>query len=362
MGLLRILLALSVLAVHGLEIYKSILLPADTAVLVFYIISGFYIAMILNEKYIEKNNSYKLFITNRFLRIYPIHWFILFATVFVNIVKGIFLPYQTWRIIGFLSLLEHPFTLIYFVFSNIFIFGQSLTGFISITTNKTLVIIEFFRAAKISQYYFVGQAWTVGVELSFYLIAPFIFKLSKKIILVFAIVSFLLNIYLYNISNGNLAMKNVFLPSDLVFFLLGYFSYHYYLKIKSVKNNLLINSLNISLIIFTILYSFLPDFKFTHMTFTCKQIFYFLFVAITIPFLFNTYKSNKWDREIGELSYPIYMSHMFVKMCCKSIPLKFYLFKNQIFEVLLVILFSYLLNKIISIPLEKFRQSRIKLA
>jgi len=362
MGLLRILLALSVLELHGIKMFKFNLLPGDIAVPAFYIISGFYISLILNEKYVGKNNSYNLFITNRFLRIYPIHWFILFATVFVNIVKGIFLPYQTWQIIGVLSLLQHPLTFIYFIFSNIFIFGQSLTAFISITNSKTLFIIEFFKSAKMSEYYFVGQAWTVGVELSFYLIAPFIFKLSKKFILIFAIFSFLLNIYLYNISNGNLAMKNVFLPSDLVFFLLGYFSYHYYLKIKSVKNNLLNNSLNISLIIFTILYSFLPDFKFTHMPFTCKQIFYFLFVAITIPFLFNTYKSNKLDREIGELSYPIYMSHMFVKMCCKSIPLKFYLLKNGVFELFLVILFSYLLNKIISIPLEKYRQSRIKLS
>jgi len=360
MGLLRILLALSVLAGHGLVIYKFNLLPGSTAVLVFYIISGFYMSLILNEKYIEKNNSYLLFITNRFLRIYPIHWLILFSTVFVNIAQGILLHNPTWKIDFFLSLLKNPLTFIYFVFSNIFIFGQSFTGFLSLTTNKTLFVNEFFRADGLHFTYFLPQAWTVGVELSFYLIAPFIFKLSKKIVLLFAIISFSLNIYLYNYTNGSPVMKYVFLPSDLIFFLLGYFSYGYYLKIKAIKNNFLINALNIILIIFTIFYSFLPDFNLPYITFSCKELIYFSLVTIAIPFLFNTYKSNKWDREIGELSYPIYMSHIFVAMVCKVIPIK--LFHNPVFVIFLVILFSYLLNKIISIPLEKFRQSRFKSA
>src|SRR5260370_9516411 len=50
----------------------------------FFIISGFYMAFILNEKYVGKNSSYRLFITNRFLRIYPIYWIILFFTILIS--------------------------------------------------------------------------------------------------------------------------------------------------------------------------------------------------------------------------------------------------------------------------------------
>ena len=43
------------------------------AVKIFFVISGFYMALILNEKYLLKTDSYKLFITNRILRLYPLY-------------------------------------------------------------------------------------------------------------------------------------------------------------------------------------------------------------------------------------------------------------------------------------------------
>ena len=44
-------------------------------------ISGFYMAMILTEKYCGPG-SYRLFLTNRFLRIYPIYWITLGLSIF----------------------------------------------------------------------------------------------------------------------------------------------------------------------------------------------------------------------------------------------------------------------------------------
>ncbi|MCF8321913.1 MAG: acyltransferase family protein [Flavobacterium sp.] len=81
MGFLRFILAISVVLAHSSSIYGFGLVGGKTAVQAFYIISGFYMTLILNEKYIGNNNSYKLFITNRFLRLYPIYWIILLLTV-----------------------------------------------------------------------------------------------------------------------------------------------------------------------------------------------------------------------------------------------------------------------------------------
>ncbi len=72
MGILRILLAISVVLAHSSSIFGFSLVGGQIAVQAFYIISGFYMALILNEKYIGANNSYKLFISNRFLRLYQI--------------------------------------------------------------------------------------------------------------------------------------------------------------------------------------------------------------------------------------------------------------------------------------------------
>jgi peptidoglycan/LPS O-acetylase OafA/YrhL len=81
MGLLRFILAIGVVFSHTGMAWGFTTLGGSIAVQAFYIISGFYIALILNEKYIDQNNSYKLFITNRFLRIYPIYWLVLLLTV-----------------------------------------------------------------------------------------------------------------------------------------------------------------------------------------------------------------------------------------------------------------------------------------
>jgi len=53
------------------------------AVQAFYMISGFYMALVLNEKYIGKAASYRLFISNRFIRLYPNYLIILVLNIFV---------------------------------------------------------------------------------------------------------------------------------------------------------------------------------------------------------------------------------------------------------------------------------------
>src|SRR5438093_7095325 len=84
MGMFRFLLALSVVIAHTKAIYGYELIGGYLSVNSFFIISGFYMAFILNEKYIGKNSSYRLFITNRFLRIYPIYWLTLISMIFLS--------------------------------------------------------------------------------------------------------------------------------------------------------------------------------------------------------------------------------------------------------------------------------------
>ena len=67
MGIIRLLLALAVLLAH-VENAPAFLLrfiPGSLAVQCFYIISGFYMALVLNGKYSSKRDFY----FNRFLRL-----------------------------------------------------------------------------------------------------------------------------------------------------------------------------------------------------------------------------------------------------------------------------------------------------
>ena len=65
MGVIRFLFALTVLLSHEVDLFGLTLTGSIIAVQCFYIISGFYMGIILEEKY--KLSDYKLFISNRFL-------------------------------------------------------------------------------------------------------------------------------------------------------------------------------------------------------------------------------------------------------------------------------------------------------
>src|SRR5574340_1067478 len=80
MGILRFILALTVIIAHSEPLYGFVFIEKVMAVQSFYIISGFYMAFILNEKYVGPG-SYRIFITNRILRLYPAYWCILGLTV-----------------------------------------------------------------------------------------------------------------------------------------------------------------------------------------------------------------------------------------------------------------------------------------
>jgi hypothetical protein len=64
MGTLRLLLALWVVAVHGEAVYGYKIEQAWVAVQCFFIISGFYMSLILNEKYTGPGST-RLFLSQR---------------------------------------------------------------------------------------------------------------------------------------------------------------------------------------------------------------------------------------------------------------------------------------------------------
>jgi peptidoglycan/LPS O-acetylase OafA/YrhL len=82
MGLIRVLLALAVVTTHSKVLFGlgfTGLVYGKNAVEMFYTISGFYMALILNEKYTGPG-SYRTFVKSRFFRIYPAYAVVGLAT------------------------------------------------------------------------------------------------------------------------------------------------------------------------------------------------------------------------------------------------------------------------------------------
>src|SRR5690606_31662210 len=74
----------------------------------------------------------------------------------------------------------------------------------------------------------IGPAWSLGIELTFYLIAPFVvgLPLSKLLFVTLVALAFRLGLYYQDVQL--LPWRYFFFPSNFVFFLLGAIAYRVY--------------------------------------------------------------------------------------------------------------------------------------
>jgi peptidoglycan/LPS O-acetylase OafA/YrhL len=311
MGVLRFLLATAVITGHTVPILGVNLVGGMTAVESFFMISGFYMSLVLHEKYNKGDNSYRFFLTNRFLRLYPMYW-----AVFLLVI--LFSLYLQFKGIGnhFTSFITHfhhmnIFTLVYLIFTNIFLFGQDTLFFMSLNPeNGSMFFTRQYTSEPIwlASFLFIPPAWTIGIELMFYLIAPFIFKKGWKFILTVFIISFLIKISLYAGGLNFEPWPYRFLPAEIFFFLAGYFSYLLYKKIKIKKNPpKFLWGIYILLILLTIFFSRIPGINLY--SYNSYRVGYYLLLFFAIPYLFTLTKKSSLDNFIGRLSYPMYISH-----------------------------------------------------
>jgi peptidoglycan/LPS O-acetylase OafA/YrhL len=143
-----------------------------------------------------------------------------------------------------------------------------------------------------------------------------------------------------------------FFPTELVFFLFGNLSYKMYTKFKNIDLAPVLGKLGlIVILLLTFTYQFVP--------YTVVMFLYFLLFFLAIPFVFQLSKSWKYDRWIGELSYPIYISHMMIIVIVTQLPIPKY--GGYGFVVLVgTLILAVLLNKFVAEKIEKVRQRRVK--
>lgn len=123
MGLVRVFLALAVVATHNQ--FQSPFLHASFAVNLFFAISGFCMALVLNQKYTERNPA--RFYIARYLRLWPTYFVVLMlVAIFIQ-------PLPSVGLLGGLST--------YFYVSTFTLFGnETLCGSRHRTVRSTFSI------------------------------------------------------------------------------------------------------------------------------------------------------------------------------------------------------------------------------
>lgn len=355
MGFLRILLALAVVIEHSSSVLGWRFMPGNVAVESFFIISGFYMALILNEKYSNPQSNW-LFFSNRFLRLFPIYWAVLLLTILASYISYLWIGNSLF----FSVYLEYPIsTLAYFLFGliNILIIGQDTTVFLELqTTTNNFVFTNNFRESTLaaSRFLLIPQAWSLSLELLFYLVAPFLLRRSSKIILITMLASLVIRLFiLYDIGWNHDPWNRRFFPSELMLFLVGALAYKMYSVIKQNKQFIkLTKSIAIFILMISLFYRIIP-------TFTAKEYVYYTLLFVSLPFLFEATQKIRFDNIIGEYSYPVYLVHILIVriLLAFTTPPKEYL---GIITILLSLALSYCLIRWISEPLERLREIRVQ--
>lgn len=349
MGILRLLFAFSVITYHAREPHGLLLFNQTAAILSFFIISGFYMALILDGKYQSKISFY----ISRGLRIFPLYWVALSITLILGFIK-IHLHLGSEE-----TAITH-----YFQYSTHLSGIPAIVEFVNfILRNFALILTRdyFYIQDNLAPgYLIVNPAWTLQIELIFYVLAPFLMRIKKNFLL---FVLFYVTIFYGIIEPFSLVSEHNLIYSFLkyaLFFLFGMISYRYvYKHYKKPKMTKLPIVVFIFFLIFIIFYQFLPG-KILDKSFMMGLVYYAAF-SLSIPYFFTLTKGNRFDRFIGELSYPVYITHMIFAKVLFSLHIPQIPFLNSFLIAIPTILFSIFLVKIIQDPIDKFRHKIISI-
>lgn len=290
MGTLRFLLAFTVAYGH---LAKPLSFPtSDIAVQSFFVISGFYMALVLNEKY--GPNDYWLFISNRLLRLWPAYFVVLIVSLAV---AGNWQP---------LFALHWP-DLAFFVGSQILIVGQDLYLFLFVS-NGALAFTAHYTDVSDPLYTFapIPQAWTLGLEIYFYLLAPFLVRRGPLFIAGMIAASLALRMLLqcaFGLSGQPWSFR--FFPSEIALFMAGSLGYYLYASKDEAQRRL---ARTLLLLAAACLFVALAINRWDGIP-RLASLSLLALVIVGVPRLFEMTRDIAWDRYIGELSYPLYVCH-----------------------------------------------------
>jgi peptidoglycan/LPS O-acetylase OafA/YrhL len=214
--------------------------------------------------------------------------------------------------------------------------------FLGINNNSMQFVTDYNNSFPRPLYYYLylPQGWSLGVELFFYLLAPFILSkinLGKIIIIILLSISVRIILIQSNLTHDPWSYR--FFPTELMFFLFGSISYIFYKK--KYFFNKLFSIFCILLISLTIII-----FKKINI-YTYEYLILYFIIIFSIPSIFNLTKNIKFDRFLGELSYPIYCFQFIgIGFCIKilNIKKKYDLYAGIIifFVILILSIISYL--------------------
>lgn len=316
MGTLRLLLALAVVAAHAGPAFGwqwLSMTEGPRSVQAFYAVSGFYMTLVLHEKYVGPG-AYGVFLRARLLRLYPLYAVVAAATVALGLLAQAagaapFGPLARWEAAGAtLPALDAAALLA----SNALLLGQDALCFAALDPAGSGLAWHANALAEAQpawQFMLVPQAWTVCVELTFYVVAPLLVRQPIWLLAGLALLSYAARaatIRAFGIGWDPWTYR--FFPFELAHFLLGALACRAYFALRA--RDLLWRPLCLCALAAAWA---LPSAA-RHLGDEAWKGWYGApglvpMLACLLPFVFAATRGSRADRAIGELSYPVYLVH-----------------------------------------------------
>jgi peptidoglycan/LPS O-acetylase OafA/YrhL len=204
----------------------------------------------------------------------------------------------------------------------------------------------------------VPQSWSIGIEVSFYLLAPMLCKAKSRTIAVVccALLTARLLALFFGLNQDPWTYR--FFPFEVPLFLIGILLY----RLRTYRGN----SFRIGLSkIYPLSISLYVSFSYLTYTFNINRFWQMMVLIVFTSIVIMWGEEKIQDKKLGDLSYPIYMSHVLVISNYSAI-IAILLRKFPSFEVLnnpllaipasliITIIFSFLLLRLVK-PIEKIR-------
>ena len=315
MGTLRFFLAISIIVAHAGPVFGVSLVDARLAVQLFYLLSGFSMAFVWQGKYATSQAPLRTFFIGRALRIYPQYFMVSVPAILLSVY--VWLAFDRHPIAQALHSPVHGIGGVWIYLQQVVLVGMESHFFLQRAADGTLAFcLNFHQGAdpQLHYYMFVPQAWMLSLQLVFYLLVPLLLPRPRLCVAVL-LLSFAARLGgWWGLGLNTDPWTHRFVLFEVGVFLLGVFSYDLYRRLQTRRPDLLARAAlgwgGLAVLSALALALGLPQVRQS-----LGEAAYWVVLLAAVPLLpvmFHTTMKLRWDRYLGDLSYPIYISHLLV--------------------------------------------------
>jgi len=240
----------------------------------------------------------------------------------------------------------------YLVLTNLLLWGQDVAMYLRIDDGgRSLAFTTNFMNSvpRVETFMLVPQAWSLSIELGFYLLAPWLIARGTNTLVAIVGAAIVLRLALASIGLTFDPWTYRFFPVEIGSFVFGMVLYRSMAQRRASAATQRVATAG--LILVTLLLSTLPQ------TWLTRLVFY-AYVGWALPLAFQLTRANRVDRYLGELSYPVYLVHLL------AISIAMYSGwsgpRLAALALIMVALASVALHEVVQQPVDRLRASRVR--